>query len=387
MTEVDEILNASGFKIKEWHCSCQQLQQDKNETHNDTSSSLSNQAPERQKKQKENEVSLDKEKGIKTLSVSWNPQADTIYFQIKFKRTGLYTKRTILSNISRLFDPLGLATAITIKARMALQEIWKIKNIGWDDPLPSKLQLTWEKLFDVVKYLKNVQFPRCLQPRGSLGLPELHVFADASNLAYGAAAYLVWTQANGLEVRLISAKARVAPLRQTTIPRLELMAALLASRLAKMVHDEFKIKPSNVILWSDSMIVLAWLRSESTSLQPFVGVRVAEIQATWESATWRHVPTDLNPTDDLSRGILFAKINERWMNGPSFLKGGRKAWPPEHKDMPTDLPNIKVAKPIFTSQRPSTNALVDPYRFSNWKKLCRVTAYCLRFIKNLKASK
>ena len=98
-------------------------------------------------------------------------------------------------------------------------------------------------------------------------MPELHVFSDASILAYGAAAYLVWHCENGREARLVSAKARVAPLRQVTIPRLELMAALLASRLAKTVHDEFKIKPAKVILWTDSMIVLAWLRSESALLK------------------------------------------------------------------------------------------------------------------------
>jgi hypothetical protein len=165
------------------------------------------------------------------------------------------------------------------------------------------------------------------------------------------------------------------------------MAALLASRLAKTVYDEFKIKPSEVILWSDSMIVLAWLRSESTSLQPFVGVRVAEIQATWESDTWRYVPTNLNPADDLSRGIPVTKINERWMNGPSFLKGGSEAWPSESNETPPNVPEVKVTEPMFTLQRPSTNTIVDPSRFSNWRKLCRVTAYCFRFVNNVKASK
>ena len=71
--------------------------------------------------------------------------------------------------------------------------------------------------------------------------------------------------------------------------------SLLASRLAKTVHDEFKIKPAKVILWTDSMIVLAWLRSESALLKPFVGVRVAEIQATWDPSTWKYVPTKMNP--------------------------------------------------------------------------------------------
>jgi hypothetical protein len=158
----------------------------------DTNLHPTNQVPGKEEEKHEaNDVSLDKEKGVKTLGVSWNPNEDTIYFQIKFKRTDVYMKRTILSNISRLFDPLNLAAAVTIKARIALQEIWKMKNIGWDDPLPTKLQLAWEKLFDEIEDLTTVQFPRCLQPKDSLGLPELHVFADASILAYGAVAYLV----------------------------------------------------------------------------------------------------------------------------------------------------------------------------------------------------
>ncbi|CAB4002804.1 Hypothetical predicted protein [Paramuricea clavata] len=165
------------------------------------------------------------------------------------------------------------------------------------------------------------------------------------------------------------------------------MAAFLASRLAKTVYDKFKIKSSEVILWSDSMIVLAWLHSQSTSLQLFVGVRVVEIQATWESDTWRYVPTDLNPADDLSRGIPVTTINKCWMNSPSFLKGGSEMWPSESNEIPPNVPEIKVTKPMFTWRRPSTNTIVDPSRFSNWRKLCRVTAYCFRFVNNVKASK
>ena len=121
-----------------------------------------------------------------------------------------------------------------------------------------------------------------LQPYFAFGLPELHVFADANNLAYGAVAYLVWCCENGKETRIVSVKARVAPLHQTTISRSELMAALLASRLAKAVHGGFKLKPLRVFLWSDFMIVLAWLRSGTSQLKPFAGVQVAEVQSTWE---------------------------------------------------------------------------------------------------------
>ena len=242
--------------------------------------------------------------------------------------------------------------------------------------------MKWEGLFDALQELMTVRFPRCPQPANPL---DSHVFADASILAYGAVAYVVWPSASGNEVRIVSAKARVAPLKQTTIPRLELMAALLASRLARTIYDEFKIKPKNVVLWSDSMIVLAWLRSESTLLKPFVGVRIAEIQATWESIAWRYVPTSLNPADDLSRGILVAQMNGRWMNGPPFLKESSEAWPSEAIESVTEVPEIKTAKPLF-SLRPSTKPIIDPPRFSNGQKLCRVTAYCLRFIRNTRSS-
>ena len=90
--------------------------------------------------------------------------------------------------------------------------------------------------------------------------PELHVFADASVLAYGSAAYLVWLSSTGKEVRTCVRQGQSDPLRQTTIPRLELMAAVVASRLAKTIREEFKIKLTQVVLWSNSMIVFAWLR-------------------------------------------------------------------------------------------------------------------------------
>ena len=129
------------------------------------------------------------------------------------------------------------------------------------------------------------------------------MFSDASQTAYGAVAYLVWLTPEGPRVSLVSLKARVAPIRHTTIPRLELMAALIASRLAQTIYEEFKIKPSCTTLWTDSTIVLNWLRSESATFKTFVGVRVAEIQAAWDPKCLRYVPSESNPADDLNRGI------------------------------------------------------------------------------------
>ena len=162
------------------------------------------------------------------------------------------------------------------------------------------------------------------------GVSELHVFADASKAVYGAVAYLVWMTPHDPHVSLVSAKARVAPLHHTTIPRLELMAALVASRLAQTICQEFKLKSSNVTLWSDSTIVLNWLRSESASFKPFVGVRVAEIQESWSPSSWRYVPLEDNPADDLSGGITVEELcSGRWINGPPFLSKLKTEWPSE----------------------------------------------------------
>ncbi|XP_028399260.1 uncharacterized protein LOC114522717 [Dendronephthya gigantea] len=345
ISDIEKILNTGSFPIKEWHCSSKEVRDRVSKVTkvtsqlNPVSLPTTETSNPKESVKENNQFNLDGEQGVKALGVSWNPVTDTIHFEVKVTQAEPYTKRVILSNISRLFDPLGLASVVTIKARIGLQEIWKMKKFDWDDPLPKEMQLTWRKLFAEIEELKTIQFPRCLQPPSPIGSPELHVFADASVLAYGAAAYLVWSSSSGrTEVRLISAKARVAPLRQTTIPRLELMAALLATRLAKTIYDEFKIKPIRVTLWSDSMIVLAWLRSESTLLKSFVGVRVAEIQSTWEPDVWRYVPTDLNPADDLSRGIAVHEMNERWMNGPLFLRECPEHWPTEVKETFPEYP-------------------------------------------------
>ena len=106
------------------------------------------------------------------------------------------------------------------------------------------------------------------------------------------------------------AKSRVSPLRQTTIPRLELMAALVGIRLTKTICDALRHKPNKIFLWLDSKIILHWIHTDSASLGPFVGIRIGEIQSTYDKNHWRYIPTELNPADDLSRGIPVKKLSD-----------------------------------------------------------------------------
>ena len=376
--ELDRVLENSSCKIKEWISSSEIVL---NEL-----SQVSLKKPDEEKSVESTAVPtavhLDGEKGVKTLSVGWNPQTDVLSFAVKEPNVAKLTKRGVLSNISRLYDPSGLASAVTIKARIALQDIWRAKNFDWDDPLPDETIVRWQTLFKEIQGLRALEFPRWLQPENVSGDSELHLFADASGAAYGAVAYLLWPTVNGPEVRLVAAKASVAPLRQTTIPRLELMASLVASRLARTICDEFKIQPVSVTFWSDSRIVLHWLNSESVSFKTFVGVCVAEIQSTWNPKYWRFVPTNLNPADDLSRGISLEDIDGCWKNGPQFLKGPKEEWPIKSVCQSTeDDPEKKETKIMapLSNQRP----LIDPLHYSSWQKLTRVTAYVLHFVHNI----
>ena len=163
-----------------------------------------------------------------------------------------------------------------------IQDVEKILNTGGfrikDWHCSSKeLQVTLNE--------RSIQFPRCLQPHRSTA-PQNCMFL----------------------LMLVSSRMEQQPTSfgPPTVERKYSSGTYgspVASRLAKTICDEFKIKPTQVILWSDSMIVLAWLRSESTMFRSFVGVRIAEIQASFETTTWRYVPSNLNPAEDLSRGI------------------------------------------------------------------------------------
>ncbi|XP_068684544.1 uncharacterized protein [Montipora foliosa] len=157
MTALDQVLAKGSFQIKEWYCSFQ-LKRTKvieaplTETKEGTAQSDHHQ--DLQVK----EVNLDGErKHIKTLGVGWNPSTDTLNFTVKDLRlNGKFTKRTVLSKISQIYDPLGLASAVTIRARVALQEIWKMKKFDWDDPLPAEMKNMWIKLFADIEWLKHV---------------------------------------------------------------------------------------------------------------------------------------------------------------------------------------------------------------------------------------
>ena len=221
----------------------------------------------------------------------------------------LSTKREVLRETARVFDPLGLLQPVTIAAKILIQELWK-EGIDWDEPLPPSLDQKWFAITKEIGDATKLEFPRhyfTSDVSVDSSDKELHVFADASQKACGAAAYLVRENQSSLAI----AKSRVVPTRKKlTLPELELMAALTAARLASYLQEQLQV--TRVTLWSDSQIVLHWLKSTKL-LKPFINTRVQEVKKLTSISNWKYYPTIDNPSDLLTRGITYQPLKRLLM--------------------------------------------------------------------------
>ena len=163
-----------------------------------------------------------------------------------------------------------------------------------------------------MKELNSISFKRALLTADATEEPTLCIFSDASQNAFGACAYIRQETKEGkFDVRFITAKSRVAPLKQLTVPRLELQATVLASRLAKSIQEESRIHFNGVTFFIDSMITLGWIQSPSRNYKPFVSARLGEIQINSNPNQWKHISSEDNVADDLSRGIGVQELELR----------------------------------------------------------------------------
>lgn len=331
----------------------------------------------------ENLIEIKNTKELKTLGISWISSSDTLNYSIKFEDTthNYVTKRIILSTISKIFDPLGLIGPATIKAKILIQKLWQL-NYSWDEQLPPDLLDSWNSFAKQLSSLNDICIPRCLLIPETTDI-ELHGFCDASNAAYGCCLYIVSTDTAGQRyARLLCAKSRVAPLKTHTLPRLELLGAVLLSRLSLSVMNALTdINFTKISYYCDSTIVLSWIKLDLSQLKQFVANRIAEITKSTEISHWKHVRSQENPADIISRGInpnelLNANL---WWNGPTFLHSHNEPDSPVNINLDfNQLPEVKQSVSTISVVNIEHFDIFDKY--SDLHKMQRIVAYCYRFM-------
>jgi len=267
-------------------------------------------------------------------------------------------------------------------------------RLDWDDPIPQSLSSKWELWYNDLQELVDFNVARCLKPLGfgTVVSAQLHNFADASETGYGVVTYLRLQNVDQeIHCAFIMGKARVAPLKQVTIPRLELTAATVAVRTNKMILNELEIPVNRSYFWTDSMSVLRYINNTTSRFQTFVANRLSVIHDGSDSSDWRYVNTKVNPADTASRGISVNGLLKLkyWIEAPEFLYKPEDQWP----ELPlADLRNIdkndpevkrvKVASTISNTCAEHDNSVFKLNklfeRYSSWYKLKRIVAWIIK---------
>nr|XP_012230570.1 PREDICTED: uncharacterized protein LOC105676913 [Linepithema humile] len=235
-----ELMKKEGFQLRKWASNSSDLLRD-----------LSADQPE------VTDHLILKDESLKVLGLSWLPLKDVFRFIVNFVAPDTPTKRSILSFVARLYDPLGWAAPVVIVAKILLQELWFLR-CDWDAPLPDTLLQRWSDYVAELESLNEIRIPRWTGQHPSDLAYEIHGFADASSRAYAAVVYLrVLHSMSSFQISLLVAKTKVASVKTASIPRLELNAIVLLSRLIKWTLSSLRIPSTPVYGWTDSSITLA----------------------------------------------------------------------------------------------------------------------------------
>ena len=330
----------------------------------------------------------------KVLGLKWIPsrcQQDLLGFEGFFCADDAIpnTKRSLLSIICRIFDPLGLVGPYILQAKILFQEIWRA-GLSWDAPLPEDMASEFQAWMKSGESLNNLHFARAYFP----GLPwrpiedqvEIHAFGDASERAYGTCIYIrIWTSA-GYRVALVMSRNRVAPIKKVSLPRLELLSSLLCARMAEYVRSALGILRTKITCYTDSTVSLWWIKGDPLRFKTFVANRVSEIQSLIPPSQWQHCPGRYNPADVASRGMRGSELAScsLWLNGPTWLSI-YESFP--HADSVSPRPPLHVSLETKTITCLATESLpyfCDFTRYSLLSKVINIVARVLRFTNNSK---
>ena len=286
---------------------------------------------------------------IKVLGLIWDTQQDVFGFAATSPKVEQWSKTECLSLVMSIFDPLGFLGPVLATGRQLFQQLWRLREpngdlLKWKTTLSDEYQAIWKEFASSLELLKDVKIPRCLT---ALPPPEvdneslLHyrlpivdqqvfTFSDASETGYAAVALIRTTYKDQEPTRrFVISKQRVAPLKQISLPKLELMAAQLAVRMTLGVCAAIQFPPEKVTFLMDNAAVIHWIKG-SKPLQKFQGNRVAEMLEVFDPQQFVYVKSADNIADLATRPIatkdFIAKL-DWWLRGPEFLELPRNQWP------------------------------------------------------------
>ncbi|XP_058835287.1 uncharacterized protein LOC131692322 [Topomyia yanbarensis] len=333
----------------------------------------------------------------RVLGMIWIPNEDVFAFTAQFRPdlhlllTGdtIPTKRQVLQVVMSLFDPLGIIATFTIHGKILIQDLWR-SGIGWDDPIRDADFASWQRWVKLTPELDRVKIPRCYFPnydQHSYQSLQLHVFVDASELAYCCVAYFRIVDGDGTaRCSLVASKAKVTPLRPQTIPKNELNAAVMGVRLMKTISDAHNLPIQKRFIWTDSTTVLSWLKADPRKYRPYVAFRVAEILTETKLEEWHWVPTRMNIADEATKwggGPCFDP-HSCWFRGPDFLLLPESQWPMSKFNFEEPTEELRAVHVHLEVQDQTVVAFSD---FSRFEDLLKRLAYVHHFVNKCRLQK
>lgn len=347
------------------------------------------------------QVTLGRAQGLregeqKVLGVNWDVSSDQIIFSLdelaEQARRLEPTKRNVISLIGKFYDPLGFLAPIVVSYKVFMQSLCEAK-IGWDDTIPEPLMARWRRLVSTLSESQPIMLPRCYLDgvNGEILSYQLCGYCDASLAAYAAVIYLLMEAEDGIHMKFVVAKTRVAPLKKQSIPRLELLSAVLLARLMDAMKSNLssELEISSCHCFTDSQVALCWIRNVEKSWKPFVQNRVSEIRSLLPFECWKHIPGLENPADIPSRGVapLELLVNRLWRDGPEVPLGHADV---EEQSETELLP--ECAEELRSTEKRSVHGLlvsgaaergvgnlIKIQNFSNFTRLINILTHVLKF--------
>ncbi|XP_034151514.1 uncharacterized protein LOC117595338 [Esox lucius] len=338
----------------------------------------------RTKETKELDLDRDNLPMERALGLHWCVETDVFMFRITAQPRA-YTRRGILSVVGSVYDPLGFLAPFILPAKLIMQELCR-KNLGWDENIPQTISQQWTGWLADLNKMTEFRVDRCMKPTsfGQIRNAQLHHFSDTSESGYGTVSYL--RQENNdkeVHVAFMIGKARVSPLKQVTIPRLELTAAVLAVKVDRMLRRELQLQLNKSIFWTDSTTVLKYINNETKRFRTFVANRISFVRDSTDVSQWGYVSTKENPADEASRGLTANRFLscKRWIKGPEFLCQPDREWQKLHLEtaISANDPEVKqdlTSNLIVKGPLNPTSSLIS--YFSSWRSLMTTVAWLLK---------